>query len=224
MRWKGLGPYGGRFLEGNESANCRQNHSDYARSCKTYKKEKEIIEVKHKRSMSFQKSRKIVGTYMGENSYASVARREDTVNQDNRYRALVEKLIQQEPNDWPKLHEQLKNLHSAELQTQPWPVSSNKEITNEPPTNQQTNPTAQTQTTPKKENHRLNLTHRSSIRPPSSKLDNPNLELNCEKLERFSQSKMDYATSSTVREPLKVSTLPNQKADIKNRFKLLERM
>ena len=65
------------------------------------KKEKEILEVKHKRNVSFLEARKIVGTYMGENSYASVASRADTTNQDNKYRILVEKLIQLEANDWP---------------------------------------------------------------------------------------------------------------------------
>ena len=57
--------------------------------------------------MSFLEARKVVGTYMGENSYASVTWRADTINQDNRYRALMEKLIQLEPNDWPKFQEQL---------------------------------------------------------------------------------------------------------------------
>ena len=44
---------------------------------------------------------------MGENSYASVARRADTINQDNKYRTLAEKLIQLETNDWPKFQEHL---------------------------------------------------------------------------------------------------------------------
>ncbi len=51
------------------------------------------------RNVSFLEARKIVGTYMGENRYASVARRADTINQDNKYRALVKKLIQLEPNN-----------------------------------------------------------------------------------------------------------------------------
>ena len=107
--------------------NCRQNHLAYARSCEAYKKENEVLEVKHKRNVSFLEARKIEGTYMGENSYASVARRADTINQDNRYRALGEKLIQVEPNDWSIFQEQLKNLHSAEPQTQPRSVNANKE-------------------------------------------------------------------------------------------------
>ena len=54
---------------------------------------------------------------MGENSYWSVARMADRINQDNRYRVLVEKLMQLEPNDWLKFQEQEKNLQTAELQT-----------------------------------------------------------------------------------------------------------
>ena len=83
---------------------CRQDHPANARPCDVYKreKEKEILEVKHKRNESFLEVRKIVGTYMGENSYASVARRMDTINQDNKYRVLVQKLIKLEQNDWSK--------------------------------------------------------------------------------------------------------------------------
>ena len=46
-------------------ANCRQDHPVYARSCVVYKKEKEIIEVKHKRNVSFLEARRIVGSNMG---------------------------------------------------------------------------------------------------------------------------------------------------------------
>ena len=87
--------------------------------------------MKTKRNVSFLEARKIVGTYMGENSYAFVARRADTINQDNKYRVLEKKLIQREPNDWLKFQEQLKNLHSAELQIQPRPASTNKEKASE---------------------------------------------------------------------------------------------
>ena len=133
---------------------------------------------------------KVVGAYMGKNNYASVAQRSDIINQDNRCRALMNKLIQLEPNNGPKFQEQLKNLRSIELQTQTKPVNANKEKASEitkvkSPSNKQTNPAAQTQTTPpnKKSPAKLN-SRRSLIRPPSSKLDNPNLELNWDKHER----------------------------------------
>ena len=80
-------------LKETRCVNYRQNHTAYARSCEAYKKEKEILEVKHKKNVSFLEAKKIFGTYNGEKSYASVARRVDTINQDNKYRAHVEKLI-----------------------------------------------------------------------------------------------------------------------------------
>ena len=147
-------------------------------------KKKEILEVKCKRNVSFLEAREIVGTYMDENSYNSIACRANTINQDNKYRALEAKLIQLELKDWLKFQEQLKNLHLAELQTQPRPASTNKEKASETtkvksPTIQQTNHTVQTQTTPPKRKSQTKLnSHRSPIQPPSCKLDNPNLELN----------------------------------------------
>ena len=93
-------------------ANCQQDHPAYVRTCTVYQKEKEIIEVKHKRNVSFLEARRIVGSYMGESSYATVARRADRINDDTKYRTLVEKLLKLEANDWPKFQEHLKKLHS----------------------------------------------------------------------------------------------------------------
>ena len=75
------------------------------------KKKKEILEVKRKRKVSFLEPKKIVGTYIGKNSYASVGWRVNTTNQDNKYRILLEKLIQLEANNWSKFQEHLKNLY-----------------------------------------------------------------------------------------------------------------
>ena len=122
----------------------------------------------------------------------------------------------------------LSKLHSAELQTQPRPASANKgkasETTNiKSPTNKQTQLLKQTTPPIRKSPAKLD-SHGSPIRPPSSKLDNPNFELNCDKHERSPQSKMDHTPSSTGRKRLKVSILPNQTAETKNGFNLLERM
>ena len=65
--------------------------------------------MKHKRNVSFLEARKIAGSYMGEISYAFVARRADTTNEVNKYRTLVEKLIQLDAKDWPNFQEHLKN-------------------------------------------------------------------------------------------------------------------
>ena len=61
-------------------ANCQQDHIAYIRSCDVYKKEKELLEVKCKRNVSFQEARKIIGTDMEKNKYVSVARRAATTN------------------------------------------------------------------------------------------------------------------------------------------------
>ena len=100
-------------------ANCQQDHPAYARTCTVYQKEKEIIEVKHMRNVSFLEARRIVGSYMGESSYTSVARRADRINDDTKYRTLVEKLLKLEANDWPKFQEHLKKLHSDEFYQAP---------------------------------------------------------------------------------------------------------
>ena len=64
-------------------------------------------------------SKKIVGTYMRKNNYASVAWRADTINEENKYIVLMEKLIPLEPNNWSKFQEHLKKLPSTKFhQTQ----------------------------------------------------------------------------------------------------------
>ena len=54
-------------LKETRCANFRQNYPTYTRSCEAYRKEKEILEMKHKRNVSFLEARNIVSTYMGEN-------------------------------------------------------------------------------------------------------------------------------------------------------------
>ena len=106
--------YGGRVKE-IRCTNYPQGHSTYLRSCDVYKKEKGILEVKHKRNVSFMEARKIVGSYIEENSYAAVARRADTTNPYDKYRTLEEKLIKLEVNDWQKFQEHQKKLHTVEF-------------------------------------------------------------------------------------------------------------
>ena len=60
------------FLKQICCANCWQDHPAYVRSCDINKKEKEILEMKHKRNVSFLEARKIVGPNIEENSHASV--------------------------------------------------------------------------------------------------------------------------------------------------------
>ena len=66
---------------------------------------------------------------MGESSYASVARRADRINDDTKYRTLVEKLLRLEANNWPKFQEHLK-LHSDEFYQAPVQQVANGERSN----------------------------------------------------------------------------------------------
>ena len=51
-----------------------------------YIKKKEILEIKHKRNVTFLEARKIARSDMEEHTYASIARRVNPVNQDKKYR------------------------------------------------------------------------------------------------------------------------------------------
>ena len=130
--------------------------------------------MKHKRNVSFLEARKIVGTYMGENSYVSVAQRVDTTNQDNKYRTLMEKLIQLEANNWPNFQEHLKELHSAEFYQAPaqqW-VGNGERFSVIVLTKTRVRSTTPTSTTLKstKSPTKQSL-YKSPIRPPKSIID-----------------------------------------------------
>ena len=45
-----------------------------------------------------------------------MAQKVNPINQNNKYKALVKKQIQLEPNDWPKFQKHLQKLHSADFQ------------------------------------------------------------------------------------------------------------
>ena len=112
VRWKRPRPQEGRLLEGNWMYKLPTRSFDLRKILRCLQKEKEILEERHRMSLSFPEAMKIEGNYMGENTYASVARRADTINQENKYRALVKRLIMLEPTDWPKFQERLKKLLS----------------------------------------------------------------------------------------------------------------
>ena len=152
-------------------ANYRQDHLAYTRSFIVYKKEKEIIEVNHKRNESFLEARWIVGSYMGESSYTFDAQRVDRTNEDNKYRTLVEKLIQLEANDWPKFQEHLKNLHLVEFYQPPaqQSVGNGEKSYVVVQTKTHVGSTTPTRTTPRsaKSPTKQSL-HKSLIHPPKS--------------------------------------------------------
>ena len=93
MRCKGAGPCRGRLLERNYMCKLPTKSSSLRKILRFLQKREKIIEGKHKRKVSCLETRRIVGTYMGESSYASVVRRADRTNVDKKYKTLVEKLI-----------------------------------------------------------------------------------------------------------------------------------
>ena len=73
-----------------------------------------MLEIKYKRYNIFW----IVQSYMGVNTYATVAWRVNPIrnsNQPNNYRTLIKEIIQLEPCNWPKFQEHLRNLYSAKI-------------------------------------------------------------------------------------------------------------
>ena len=152
-------------------ANCQQDHPAYARTCAVYQKEKEIIEVKHKRNVSFLEARRIVGSYMGESSYASVARRADRTSDDSKYRTLMGKLIKLEANDWLKFQEHLKKLHLVEFYQAPaqQQVANGERSNVVVQTKTHVGSITPTRTTPKSaKSPSKQPLHKSPIRPPKS--------------------------------------------------------
>ena len=118
-------------LKENRCSNFQQGHLAYAISCNIDKKEKEILEVKPKTNVSFQKARKTLGSFMGENMLL-LHGEWIQINQENEYRALVERRIQLEQNDWPKFQDHLKKkIHLAEFQQ----AQTQQEVKNEEKSN-----------------------------------------------------------------------------------------
>ena len=158
-------------LEEITCASCRWDHPACAGSCAVYQKEKEIIEVKYWRNVSFLEAGRIVGSYMGEGSYVSVAWRADRTNDDNKYRTLVEKLIKLEANDWPKFQEHLNKLHLAKFYQAPaqQQVANGERSNVVVQTKTHVGSITPTRTTPKSANSPSKQPlHKSPIRPPKS--------------------------------------------------------
>ena len=67
-------------------------------------------EIEYKRNITFFEARTRVEFKMGVNSYATEDKPIRKSIQPEDFRAHVAKLIEMEPNDWPKFQEQQKNL------------------------------------------------------------------------------------------------------------------
>ena len=178
-------------------SNCPQHHPAYARSCVVSKKEKEIIKMKPKKKGTFQEARRIVGSYMGESSYTSVAWRADRTNENNKYRSHMEKLIQLEANYLLKFLEPLKKLHPVEFyQAQAQQPVGNRERSNfVVQTKTDVGSTTPTRTTPRSEKSPTKQQlHKSRIRPPKIIKDRQKMySIRHEQLKQKSQALISQA-------------------------------
>ena len=105
-------------------ANCHEEHPAFSRSCAIYKKEKEIMFIKHTKNIPFPEARKIVESNMGTKTYANVAQKVNQPPQDSTcidkylifinwctilgWLNIIEKLINLKANEWLTFQETLK--------------------------------------------------------------------------------------------------------------------
>ena len=99
-------------------ANCHEEHPAFSRSCAIYKKEKDIMFIKHTKNIPFPKGRKIVESYVGTKTDATVAQKVNQPPQDStsidKYQKLIVKFINLKANKWLTFQENLKRMHSTE--------------------------------------------------------------------------------------------------------------
>ena len=94
-------------------ANCGDEHPAYAKICKEYQREKEIMTIKYKNNIPFPEARRMVGEYMKEKTYsqatktATLKKTETNTNAD-KYNELVNELLKLGPGDWPSFVEKLR--------------------------------------------------------------------------------------------------------------------
>lgn len=111
-------------------ANCGEEHPAYARICDIWKKEKEIISVKQKQNISFPEARRIVDSYMREKSYAQTTKIKENTEKNDKYDALIKKLLNLGPNDWPKFINEIKPTIRNITNTNTYPeINQNQKTT-----------------------------------------------------------------------------------------------
>ena len=127
-------------------ANCHEEHPAFSRICGIYKKEKEIMFVKHTKNIPFPEAWKIVKSYVRTKTYANIAKKINQSPQDstsiNKYQKRIEKLINLKANKWLTFQENLKRMHSTETkQIEPCmktKVNANTNAEENPKTTEQT--------------------------------------------------------------------------------------
>ena len=76
-------------------ANCDEDHPSYTRSCPAWKKEKEILTIKHTKNIPYPEARKIVEGYIKNKTYSQISQnnpKKESKKEEN-YQELISKLL-----------------------------------------------------------------------------------------------------------------------------------
>ena len=95
-----------------------------------WKKEKEILTIKHTRNIPYPEARKIVEGYIKDKTYSQISPnnpKSESKNGEN-YQELISKLLQLGPQDWPKFIQEIKPilLKLSSNSTNPNPMTEHK--------------------------------------------------------------------------------------------------
>ena len=90
----------------NRCANCGENHP----SCPVWKKEKEILTIKHTRNISYPEAWKIIEGYIKNKTYSQISQNNPESKKRENYQELISKLLQLGPQDWPKFIQEMKSI------------------------------------------------------------------------------------------------------------------
>ena len=110
---------------------CSEDHPSYTRSCPAWKKEKEILTIKHTRNIPYPEARKIVEGYIKKTKpipKSPKTTQKQRVKKEENYQELISKLLILEPKDWPEFIQEIKPilLKLSSNSTNPKPMTDHK--------------------------------------------------------------------------------------------------
>ena len=116
-------------------SNCHVKHPAFSRMCAIYKREKEIMYMKHAKNIPFPERRKIMKSCTGRKTYANVVQKANQTPHDStlidKYKELIEQLLNLNTIEWPRFQENLKRMYSTEMkQTKPCTKTNSDTYTN----------------------------------------------------------------------------------------------
>ena len=109
-------------------ANCGGDHPVYARSCESWRQEKEVLTVKHWNNIPYYEARKLV---VGSKNTTYSQTVQPNKSPYNKYETVVKTLIQLEPGEWEsfinKIKASLDTTRATDASTRSVDLAENKE-------------------------------------------------------------------------------------------------